>query len=187
MGRDLPGEGRDAAPLPPIEPVPGLALRPVAEADWRAIFEGLGEAFLDHFGHRDWSEADFEHLFRGPEVDTTLWRVAWDGDALAGASHNTISASECATLGVRQGWVDIIGVRRPWRGRGVARWLLAETMAEMARRGMERTILGVDLDNPTGALGLYESVGFLPLLRSTMWAKAIEPGTGGAPDGGAAG
>ena len=48
-------------------------------------------------------------------------------------------------------------------------------------------LLWVDLDNPTGALGLYESVGFLPLLRSTMWAKAIEPGTGGAPDGGAAG
>lgn len=172
LARDL------TRPLPEPQPVAGLALRPVVPEQYRAIFTGLDEAFRDHFGHRDWTDDDFAVLFHGSDVDTSLWRVAWDGDELAGASHNTIVAQEAVDLGIRQGWVDIIGVRRPWRGRGVARWLLAETMAEYARRGMERAILGVDLDNPTGALGLYESVGFAPVLRSTMWARILPRGTG---------
>ena len=99
--------------------------------------------------------------------------VAWDGDEVAGASHNSIVAAERERVGVAQGWVDIIGVRPRWRGRGVARWLLTETLIRYRALGQARTVLGVDLDNPTGALGLYESVGFRPLLRSTMWAKEL--------------
>lgn len=167
MGRDL------ADPIEPPVSVPGLELRPARPGDLRTIVAALDEAFLDHFGHREWHEDDYRRLMEGADVDPSLWVVAWDGDEVAGASHNTVIASERETLGVAQGWVDIIGVRRRWRGRGVARWLLTETLLRYRELGLERTVLGVDLDNPTGALALYESVGFRPLLRSTMWAKEL--------------
>ncbi|MFM2106322.1 MAG: hypothetical protein RL338_1354 [Chloroflexota bacterium] len=165
MGRDL------AEPLPGPVPVPGLELRPVEPATIRQAIAALDEAFKDHFGHREWVEDDYRRLAEGPDVDPSLWVVAWDGDEVAGASHNSIVAAERERVGIAQGWVDIIGVRPRWRGRGLARWLLTETLHRYRSLGLERTVLGVDLDNPTGALGLYESVGFRPLLRSTMWAK----------------
>ena len=167
MGRDL------AEPIAPAVPVPGLELRPVEPAAVRTIIAALDEAFRDHFGHRDWTADDYRRLAEGPTVDLSLWVVAWDGDEVAGASHNSIVAAERERVGVAQGWVDIIGVRPRWRGRGVARWLLTETLIRYRALGQARTVLGVDLDNPTGALGLYESVGFRPLLRSTMWAKEL--------------
>lgn len=167
MGRDL------AEPIEPVPPVPGLEIRPVRPEERRAVIAALDEAFLDHFGHREWIEEDYRRLMEGADVDPALWVVAWDGDEVVGASHNSISEVDRVELGIAQGWVTIIGVRRRWRGRGVARWILTETLRRYRALGLERTVLGVDLDNPTGALRLYESVGFRPLLRSTQWAKEL--------------
>lgn len=172
MGRDLRDE-----PLPAPAPVAGLEIRPLATPERRAAFDALEEAFRDHFGSREWTDEMFGQFF-GPLTDETLWRIVWDGDQVVGVSDNGIDERECAELGIRQGWVHTFGVRRAWRGRGVAKWLLAESLAELKRRGCERVSLWVDLDNPTGALGLYESVGFRPLLRSTRWARPLEaPGS----------
>jgi ribosomal protein S18 acetylase RimI-like enzyme len=38
---------------------------------------------------------------------------------------------------------------------------------------MERAVLGVDADNPSGALGLYESVGFAEVDRTTVWQRPM--------------
>ena len=38
---------------------------------------------------------------------------------------------------------------------------------------MDTGILGVDADNPTGALGLYERNGFVVAERSTAWRKRL--------------
>ena len=62
----------------------------------------------------------------------------------------------------REAWVNTVGTRRAWRGRGVAPWLLTESLERVAASdtGFERAILGVDSDNPTGALRLYRRLGF---------------------------
>src|SRR5262249_774001 len=67
-----------------VAPVPaGLEIRPVEERDWRKIFAAEAEAFRDHFGHREWTEEDFRYIFESSELDTSLWRVVWDGDEVA--------------------------------------------------------------------------------------------------------
>lgn len=170
MGRDL------ALPLPEPRPVEGIEFRPVRPEHHRALFAALEEAFRDHFGHREWTEEDFRRMVEGPQNDHSLWRVAWAGDEVVGVSRNTVDAEENAALGVRQGWVDQIGVRRPWRGRGVARLLIAETFARYRELGLARAVLGVDLDNPTGALGLYESLGFTVLNRVAAWERDLPDG-----------
>jgi GNAT superfamily N-acetyltransferase len=61
-----------------------------------------------------------------------------------------------------EAWVSPVGTRRAWRGKGVGRWLLAEALRRVAAAddGFERAMLGVDEENPTGALRLYRALGF---------------------------
>jgi ribosomal protein S18 acetylase RimI-like enzyme len=61
-----------------------------------------------------------------------------------------------------EAWINTVGTRREWRGKGVARWLLADVLRKIAASdtGFERSILGVDAENPTGALRLYRALGF---------------------------
>jgi mycothiol synthase len=158
----------------------GLELRPVVPEDHRAIFDGNNEAFRDHWGHRERGEREFEALFTAPATDTSLWCVAWDGDEVAGVVINTIYQQENATLGVQRGWLDQVSVRRPWRGRGVAKALCAASFRILRERGMDEAWLGVDGSNPTGALQLYEGLGFAVTRRWQVYGRPID---GPAPPG----
>ncbi len=146
--------------LPDRSMPPGLEIRPVAEADHRRIFDAGEEAFQDHWGHRPATEQDFHDLFHGADMTPELWCVAWDGEEVAGVVVNTIHPDEVDGLGIRRGWLNRVSVRRPWRGRGLAKALCAESMRVLRARGMEEAWLGVDGLNPSGAVHLYEGLGF---------------------------
>ncbi len=163
MRRSTAGEIPEA-PLPE-----GIELRPVTTDQHRAIFEAEREAFLDHWAAREQTEEDFRLTFGRDELDTDLWVVAWDGDEVAGVVQNWIWAEENAQLGVARGWLEHISVRRPWRRRGLARSITAEALRRLALAGMTDAMLGVDADNPTGALGLYEGLGFEVEQRSQVY------------------
>ena len=103
--------------------------------------------------------------------------VAWDGDEIAGAVVNTISEHENRELNRARGLLDSVFVRRPWRSRGLAAALVARSLVVLRERGMTSAWLGVDADNPTGALRLYEKAGFGVHLRSTAYRKPMEAGS----------
>ena len=143
---------------PPAAPIwpPGITVRRFRRhRDEAAVHAATDEAFQDH-----WRPARIDldewlaFRFETPDLELDLWWVAWDGEDVAGSSL----AFE-TPLG---GYVDSLSVRRPWRGRGLGRALLREAFAELRRRGLPRAYLGVDSENPTGAMGLYESVGMRP-------------------------
>jgi GNAT superfamily N-acetyltransferase len=100
-----------------------------------------------------------------------MWQVAWDGDEVAGLVINSIIPVENEETGELVGWLDSVATRRPWRGRGVASALIARSLAVLRERGMEIASLGGDVENPTGALGLYESFGFRPTRRWAFYRK----------------
>jgi mycothiol synthase len=165
---------RDAlADVPPVPLPDGLEMRPVEPADHRRIFDAQAEAFRDQWGARDWTDEMFEGLFRAPDLDTSLWRVAWAGDEVAGVCANWVYAAENERLGVRRAWLEQVSVRRPWRRRGVARALIAASLHAFAERGLTSAALGVDTDNPTGALGLYEGLGFRVHKPATAYRKGM--------------
>ena len=110
------------------------------------------------------------------ELDTSLWVVAWDGDEIAGVVQNWIWPTENAQLGVQRGWLEHISVRRPWRRRGLARAITAESLRLLRDRGMTDAMLGVDADNPNGALGLYEGLGFAVDKQSAAYRRALRRG-----------
>jgi mycothiol synthase len=169
-----------AGPLPVHELPPGLELRPVTAGTYRTIFDADNEAFEDHWGHRPPTEADFRSRFESPETDTSLWCVAWDGDEVAGVVMNGIFADENEQIGLRRGWLEHVSVRRSWRGRGVAKALCAASFRVLREHGMEEAWLGVDGSNPTGAVRLYEGLGF-HVVRG--WKAYGRPVDGPAPEG----
>ena len=168
MRRWLTGE------LPDHQLPAGLEMRPVTEDQHRAIWAADNEAFRDHWGAREMDDADFRQRFYGPEADLSLWCVAWDGDEAVGSVQNFIYAEENATLGIARGWLDHVSVRREWRGRGVAKALCAASFRVLRDRGMTEAWLGVDAANPTGALALYEGLGFRVVRRWQAFGRPID-------------
>jgi mycothiol synthase len=159
----------------PDHPLPaGVELRPVTEDQHRAIFDADDEAFRDHWGHRDPDEGDFHRRFNGPDTDTSLWCVAWVGDEVVGSVQTYIFADENAALGIARGWLDHVSVRRPWRGRGVAKALCAASLRVLREHGMTEAWLGVDAANPTGALRLYEGLGFTVVRRWQAFGRPMD-------------
>jgi mycothiol synthase len=147
-------------PIPEAGLPRGLEVRPVVERDHRRIWDADTEAFEDHFDAAIRTEEDFVRWFGMPNLDTSLWRVAWDGDEVAGSVMTFVWPEENEIVGVKRGWLEHISVRRPWRKRGLARALIVDSLRMLRDMGMEQAALGVDAQNPTGALQLYESVGF---------------------------
>jgi len=79
-------------------------------------------------------------------------------------------------LGRRRGWLESVFVRRPWRRRGLAQAIVARSLVVLRERGMDHAMLGVDADNPTGAVGVYERAGFVVAKRSTAYRKPMDVG-----------
>jgi GNAT superfamily N-acetyltransferase len=113
-------------------------------------------------------------ILEDPDTDTSLWLIAWDGDEVAGGIWNDIHAEENAELGLQRGWLSSVFTRRPWRRRGLAAALISRSLALLRERGMTSAALGVDADNPSGALGLYESAGFAVHERFCAWRRPME-------------
>jgi GNAT superfamily N-acetyltransferase len=160
-----------------VPPLPeGLELRPVAGRDQlKQLWAADTEAFRDHWGGFDGSDEAFEEWLTEPGFDPTLFVVAWDGDEIAGGVLNGINESENEALGVRRGWLESVFVRRPWRRRGLAAALVARSLLVLRDRGMASAILGVDAENPTGALGVYERAGFVVATRDVCLRRAWTP------------
>ena len=142
-------------------PMPdGLELRPITTDLYERVWRANREAFRDHWGGSDESAAAMHRFMDGPDVDPSLWLIAFDGDEVAGGIINAISPEENEALGIQRGWLDSVFTRRRWRRRGLARALIGRSLRLLRDRGMTSAALGVDADNTSGALGLYEAAGF---------------------------
>lgn len=153
----------------------GVELRPVSRlrADLRRVWDADHEAFADHWGGFDNSNEAFEEWLDEPTLDPSLFVVAWDGDEIAGAVLNVVYARENELLGEGRGWLDSVFVRRCWRRRGLGAALVARSLEVLRERGLTSAILGVDAENPTGALGLYERAGFVEISRKATWRRPM--------------
>jgi mycothiol synthase len=161
MRRDL------AEPLPAMPELGGLAIRPYEASLGERVRLAHNEAFADHWGSEPQTAEIWHREFVGdPYFRADLSFVILDGDEVAGYTVNYVAESDWAATGVREGWVGQLGVRRRWRKRGLATALLVRSMEAFRAAGLQASTLGVDAENPTGALGIYERVGFVPIRRS---------------------
>ena len=152
----------------PFAEVPeGLEIRPFrVEADERALYDLMNAAFEDHFRR---SEEPFDawraRLLGHADFDPDLWWIAWDGDEAAGG----LIAYDHGDLG----WIKGLGVRRPWRRRGLGGALLAHALAAFFARGRLRVDLGVDAEGETRPLRLYERAGMQASFAYRLYEKRL--------------
>lgn len=176
-----PVDGADAGlPGPPD----GVRVRRVAThdtglpvaADLQTVHRMLEESFADHFNSYRESFPEFlSRLREDPGHRWDLWWVAEvrgdDGWVPGGALVGTVLPASGA--GVPGSYVDYIGVHRTARGRGVAKALLRTVLRDAAERGHDRVGLEVDGDSPTGADGLYRSLGWTTSYETESWHRDV--------------
>ena len=150
---------------------------PVA-GDLHLVHEMLEASFEDHFN--SYRESFPEFLVRLREDPGHRWDHWWlafvEGDQgqplAAGAVVSTVLPENAE--GHEGSYIDYIGVHRHARGRGVAKALLHTVIADAAKRGRDRVGLEVDADSPTGADGLYSSMGWQTDYVLESWFKELE-------------
>ena len=159
----------------PDLPLPsGLEIRPALPEHYEAIVAASIEAFRDHWGSSDAENFTVEQLTTSPVFDPNIWQVAWDGDEVAGMILNFIDRDENEKHGRLWGYTEEICVRRPWRRRGLASSLIAHSLRVIKDRGMEAAALFVDAENLSGALGLYERMGYQTIRRAVSFRKPLD-------------
>ena len=146
----------------------GLRIETFELDDAEAFHTAMGEAFEDEWGFvampfEEWREM---RLVKDPDFDPTLWFLVRDGDEIAAVMRNEPDRSGA-------GFVGALGVRKPWRKRGLALALLQHAFAEFYRRGKRRVALGVDSENPSGATRLYERAGMHVAFEVVTYGKEL--------------
>lgn len=145
--------------------------------DLTAVYHAVEDAFQDHWGFvAGKAEEEIErwrHWFENDQAqDPSLWFLAVDGDEIAGISL----CRKFITEDKEMGFVDTLGVRRPWRRQGVALALLHHTFRIFQECGQKRVGLGVDAASLTGATRLYEQAGMHVARQFDAYHKVIRPG-----------
>jgi mycothiol synthase len=160
-----------------VTPLPaGLEVRPAQPEHYRAIWEADAEAFRDHWGYVPPTETNYQGWLAGNYFQPYRWQIAWDtaNNQVAGMVQNFVNEQENREYNRRRGYTEGISVRRPYRRLGLARALLTRSLRIFQDQGYTEAALGVDAQNPNGALRLYESVGFRVERQAFVYRKPLE-------------
>ncbi|HYY04524.1 MAG TPA: GNAT family N-acetyltransferase [Gaiellaceae bacterium] len=154
-------------PPPAPDPVEGITIAAFQPDDARTFHAAINEGFADDWGFIPQSFEEWKtRRLEAPETDTSLWFIAWDGDAAAG-----VIRCEAGKFG--GGFVGALTVRKPWRGRGIGMALLRHAFEEFHRRGEPHVSLGVDAYNRSGATRLYERAGMRVVSEDIVFEKKL--------------
>lgn len=167
---------REGVEVRRVEHNPGDGLP--TEQDLRDVHFVLEESFVDHFNsNRETFEEFLGRLREDPGHRWDHWWLASVDGKPAGAVVATALTGRVDSAGNPKpdaSYIDYIGVHQRARGRGVAKALLNTVIADAAERGRGSVALEVDADSPTGADGLYTSMGWHTSYITQSWHKDVD-------------
>lgn len=166
---------RDLGQPIPDRPLPaGLTLTTYRPEIGEAVRQAHEEAFSDHWGHESISPEEWQQfIVESSTFRADLTPVVLDGDQVAAYSVNRVNPEENDRQGYSTGWIGSLGTRRAWRHQGLASALLVYSMRAFQAEGLQFATLGVDAENLTGALGLYEKLGFVRYRRFIAFGRPV--------------
>lgn len=169
MARSLSG------PIPEPQFPQGFALIEFpGEQDAAAWVEMFNQSFIDDWNHHDLTVDRFKYNLAKPDYrnDLNLIAVA-DDSTFVSFCYCQISVEECDRTGRNEGWIAYLGTRRGFRKMGLGRAMLLAGLHRLKAVGVATAILGVDTENSSGALHLYESAGFHNIRDSISYVKDV--------------
>lgn len=149
------------------------------DEDLHAFIHTFRDSFSDHFGYveepfeKDVEE--FKHWFTTDKLfDPTLIFLAVDKntDEIAGCVMGMKEAHGDPSIG----YIEIVGVSRAYRRRGLAQAMLNFAFREYWNRDKKSVMLEVDGDSLTNAVSLYERVGMYIKFQYVLYEKLIRDG-----------
>ncbi|TDD27255.1 GNAT family N-acetyltransferase [Kribbella turkmenica] len=148
-------------PVPKVALADGLRLVPFDTSMDETLRLAHNDVFLDHWGSTPKDPDSWKTWFTGARAFRGgASYVVLDGDTIAAYVLGYEYEADTEATGIRELYIGQVGTVKAYRGRGLARMTLAKVLAKAAEVGYQRAALGVDAENPTGALGLYERLGF---------------------------
>ncbi len=168
MERDM------AVPVPEVAAPDGIAIVPFTHDRDDDARLARNDAFRDHWGSQPSQPATWQKFTGGRFFRSDLSRLAVDADGVIVAfCLASVNEEDWAALGATNSYIDLIGVVRAHRRRGIAPAVIAGTLAAIGEAGLERAVLDVDTASPTGANTLYEGLGFHATERSVALVTTI--------------
>ncbi|TFD59903.1 GNAT family N-acetyltransferase [Cryobacterium suzukii] len=162
------------APVRVVDAAAGIRIAAYTAEASAAVHAARDDAFMDHWGSQPMSDENWNAFVGGQWFRPDLSFVAYGTDEsgteqVVGFVLSTANENVWATQGFTGGYIDLVGVLSGWRGRHIAQSLLAAQLAAGQALGHERVTLAVDSASPTGALGLYTGMGFVPTHRKMAY------------------
>lgn len=147
----------------------GLHIEPYSPAQSEPVRSARNAAFVDHWGSQPTTREQWQSMESLPVFRPDLSRIALVDGEVVGFVLSEVNPDDWPRLGARSGYISLVGTRRSWRGRGVASALLAAVLEAYRAADLERAVLDVDTENPTGALGVYTRLGFEATSRDVAY------------------
>ncbi len=148
-------------PFEPPQMPPGFGMQradSVRPEDWVALFN---DTFIDHWNFVPLTLAQYQYRLKTPSHQPDFdWVLVAEDGTLAGFCAAHLPYEENARHQRREGYIALLGTRRGYRRRGLARAMLRYGLQRIQAAGLDTAVIGVDRDNPNHAKTLYESVGF---------------------------
>ena len=167
---------RPLTDLPDPRPVAGAELVPFTWDRDDEVRRAHNAAFTRHHGSSERNPEAWRALFTGQRgFRPELSRLSVEDGVVVGYVLAYVYEADTAARGTREVVLGQIGVLPQARGRGVATALIADVLRAAAERDCQGAALGVDTENVTGALRLYESVGFRAVRTRVSWSRALPP------------
>ncbi|TXN30265.1 GNAT family N-acetyltransferase [Lacisediminihabitans profunda] len=154
-------------PIPEV-PVPeGFSIANPVPARHEELRLARNDAFRDHWGSQPTTEEQWDRFARRSvsRPDLSFVVTAPTGE-VAGFLLTEVNREDWPGQGYSSAYIDLVGVTRAWRHRGIAPAMLVEALRAIKAEGLDSAVLDVDSDSLTGALTLYEGVGFRQSGRS---------------------
>jgi mycothiol synthase len=153
---------------------PGIAVRTWRRGeDDEAVLEVFNEAFADHWGFVPVRRENWLYWIGSSQIRPELALLAMSGDEIAGFCLCHIDEERISRLGRKEGYVNSLAVRRPYRRRGLGRALLLAGLHLLKEEGMESATLDVDAASLIDATRLYEGVGFREQKRYILYRREM--------------
>ena len=161
--------------IPDMSLPEGYTVKNVESEHTRRIWEACEDAMRDEptFNEELWSEEGYQWVSGLRIFRPGLWKIAWKGEEIAGGVLNFIDEEENEKFGRNRGYTQGIFVGRKHRNKGLASALISQSLIVLRSQGVDDAALTVDTENPSGALRLYEKMGFRTVAQYASYRKPL--------------